>query len=188
MWCFYHFDFEMCFATQRRTLFRHLNFQNWPEDVVLLVSLGHVLCAATARTCSTSQLPKVARTCGVFTILTWKCASCHNCAHFFISHLPRWLRTCRFMEPSFPPYGATKHLKNTVFRDFSTTFSHTLIFFLLPFSSLASSLLSLSLSASSHLCRFICPCCLKFDFKTSVDYEHVDVPKVVMQCLTVFWL
>ena len=113
MWCFFHFDFEMCFATQRHTLFRHLNFQNWPEHVALLVSLGHVLCATTARTCScsTSQLPKVARTCGVFTILTWKCVSCRNGTHFFISHLPRWLRTCHFMEPSFPPYGATKHLK-----------------------------------------------------------------------------
>ena len=29
MWCFAHFDFEMCFAPQRRALFRHLNFQKW---------------------------------------------------------------------------------------------------------------------------------------------------------------
>jgi len=27
--CFVHFDFEMCFAPQRRTLFRHLDFQKW---------------------------------------------------------------------------------------------------------------------------------------------------------------
>ena len=27
--CFVHFDFEMCFAPQRRALFRHLNFQRW---------------------------------------------------------------------------------------------------------------------------------------------------------------
>ena len=26
MWCFVHFDFETCFAPQRRALFRHLNF------------------------------------------------------------------------------------------------------------------------------------------------------------------
>ena len=26
MWCFSHFDFEMCFAPQWRALFRHLNF------------------------------------------------------------------------------------------------------------------------------------------------------------------
>ena len=31
MWCFVHFDFEMCFAPQRRALFRHLNFQKWSE-------------------------------------------------------------------------------------------------------------------------------------------------------------
>ena len=27
--CFIHFDFEICFAPQRRALFRHLNFQKW---------------------------------------------------------------------------------------------------------------------------------------------------------------
>ena len=27
--CFVHFDFEMCFAPQRRSLFRHLNCQKW---------------------------------------------------------------------------------------------------------------------------------------------------------------
>ena len=27
MMCFVHFDFDMCFALQRRALFRHLNFQ-----------------------------------------------------------------------------------------------------------------------------------------------------------------
>ena len=34
MWCFVHFDFEMCFAPQRRALFRHLNFQKWRKHVV----------------------------------------------------------------------------------------------------------------------------------------------------------
>ena len=29
--CFVHFDFEICFAPQRRALFRHLNFQKWSE-------------------------------------------------------------------------------------------------------------------------------------------------------------
>ena len=33
MVCFVHFDFEMCFAPQRRALFRHLNFQKWSEHV-----------------------------------------------------------------------------------------------------------------------------------------------------------
>ena len=35
MVCFVHFDFKMCFAPQRRALFRHLNFQKWSENGVL---------------------------------------------------------------------------------------------------------------------------------------------------------
>ena len=46
--CFVHFDFEMCFAPQRRALCRHLSFQKWSEHV---------------------------RTCCVLYILTSKCAS-----------------------------------------------------------------------------------------------------------------
>ena len=53
MVCFVHFDFEMCFAPQRRAPF------------------------------STSQLPKVVREWCVLYILTWKCASRHNGVHFF---------------------------------------------------------------------------------------------------------
>ena len=34
MVCFVHFHFEMCFAPQRRALFRHLNFQKWSEPLV----------------------------------------------------------------------------------------------------------------------------------------------------------
>ena len=107
----------MCFAPQRRALF-------W-----------------------TSQLPKVVRRWGVLYILTWKFASRHNGVQLFISHLPRWLRTCRFSEPTFRPSGAPNHWKNTVFRDFPT-FSRICICFLLT---LLSSDLSL-LSASSLLC------------------------------------
>ena len=88
--CFVHFDFNMCFAPQRRAHFRHLNFQKLSEAGVFLY------------------------------ILTWKCASRHNGVQFFISHLARWLRTRRFSEPTFRPSGATNHWKNTVFRDFPT--------------------------------------------------------------------
>ena len=86
--CFAHFDFKMCFAPQRRALFRHLNFQ------------------------------KRSRSSSVLSILTWKCASRHNGVHFFMSHLASWLRTRRFSEPTFRPSGATNHWKNTVNRDF----------------------------------------------------------------------
>ena len=89
-WCFVHFDLEMCFAPQRRALFRHLNFKKW--------SGPGVFC----------------------TFLTWKCASRHNGVQFFISHPASWLRTRRFSEPTFRLSGATNHWKNTVFRDFPT--------------------------------------------------------------------
>ena len=57
---FYTFDLEMCFAPQRRALFRHLNFQKWSENGVFCTFwLGNVLRATTACTFSTSQLPKV---------------------------------------------------------------------------------------------------------------------------------
>ena len=134
MVCFIHFHFEMCFAPQRRALFRHLNFQKWSDpEVFCTFWLGNVLRATTACTFSTSQLPKVVRFWGVLYILTWKCASRHNGVQFFISHLASWLRTHRFSEPTFRPSGATIHWKNTVFRDFPT-FSPICIFFLLTLS------------------------------------------------------
>ena len=100
----------------------------------------HVLCATTACTFSTSQLPKVVRSWGVLYILTSKCASRHNGVQFFISHLASWLRTRRFSEHTFRPCGATIRWKNTVFRDFPT-FSPICIFFLLTLSLLRFSLL-----------------------------------------------
>ena len=54
--------FDMCFAPQRHTLFRHVNFQKWSKHGVLCTFwLGHVLRATAACTFSTSQLPKVLR-------------------------------------------------------------------------------------------------------------------------------
>ena len=84
MWCFAHFDLEMCFAPQRRALFPHDNFQKWSEaEVFYTFWLGNVLRATTACTFSTSQLPKVVRQWCALYILTWKCASRHNGVHFF---------------------------------------------------------------------------------------------------------
>ena len=157
----------MCFAPQRRALFRHLTCQKWSERAVFctfwlenvlrtttactfstskLFWLGNVLRATTACTFSTSQLPKVVRSWCVLYILTSKCASCHNGMQFVISPLARWLRTRRFSEPTFRPSGATNHWKNTVNRDFPT-FSRICIFFLLTLSLLWPSLFC----DSSHL-------------------------------------
>ena len=55
MVCFVHFDLEMCFAPQRRALFRHLNFQKWSGPGVFCTFwLGNVLRATTA--CNFSSL------------------------------------------------------------------------------------------------------------------------------------
>ena len=73
----------MCFAPQRRALFRDLNFQKWSEPLLLVTcSLPNVLRATRACTFWTSQLPKVVRHWGVLYILTSKCASRHNGVHF----------------------------------------------------------------------------------------------------------
>ena len=57
--CFVHFDFDMCFVPQRRTLFRHLNFQKWSENGVFCTfCLGNVLRATAA--CNFSSLIWVA--------------------------------------------------------------------------------------------------------------------------------
>ena len=56
--CFVHFDLEMCFAPQRRALFRHLNFQKWSEPGVFCTFwLGNVLRATTACTFSSLIWP-----------------------------------------------------------------------------------------------------------------------------------
>ena len=119
MWCFVHFDLEMCFAPQWRALFRHLNFQKWSDNGVLCTFwLGNVLRATTACTFSTSQLPKVVRTCCVLYILTWKCASRHNGVHFIdiatSKSGPNLLRFVHFdFEMCFPPQRrATFHLSS----------------------------------------------------------------------------
>ena len=53
--CFAHFDLQMCFAPQRRALFRHLNCQKCSETQVFCTFwLGNVLRATTA--CNFSSL------------------------------------------------------------------------------------------------------------------------------------
>ena len=69
-----------CFAPQRCTLFRHLNFQKCSDHGVFCTFwLGNVLRATTtACTFSTYQLPKVVWDRQFFTLLTSKCASRHS--------------------------------------------------------------------------------------------------------------
>ena len=71
---------------------RHLNFQKWSEPLVFCTFwLRNVLRATTTCTFSTSEPPKVARTCGVLYILTWKCASRH--ALFRHRNFQKWFDT-----------------------------------------------------------------------------------------------
>ena len=74
----------MCFAPQRRALFRHLNFQKWSDN-------GVALCILTWKCASRHNgvhffnisTSKVVREWCVLYIFTSKCASRHNGVHFF---------------------------------------------------------------------------------------------------------
>ena len=109
--CFVHFDLEMCFAPQRRALFRHLSFQKWSENGVFCTFWLRSVLRATAA-CN-------------FSSLIWPAGSA-----------PAALASLLFFRPS----GARNHWKNTVFRDFPT-FSRICIFFPLTPSLLLFSLL-----------------------------------------------
>ena len=81
------FDFGMCFAPQRRALFRHLTFQKWPQACVFCAfCLRNVLPATTACTFSTSKSgPNLCVLC----ILTWKILEmCFALQRRAMFHLP----------------------------------------------------------------------------------------------------
>ena len=155
----------MCFAPQRRALFRHRNLQKWSGPGLFRTFwLRNVLPATTACTFSTSQLLKVARSWCVLYILTWKCASRHNGVQFFISHLARWLRARRFSKPTFRPSGAPNHWKKHSVSRLSYLFAHLRLLSSETFSFFFSSLLFSSLLWLFPSLLFICPYCRKFEF------------------------
>ena len=155
---------QNCFVFDVVTLFRHLNFQKWSErEVFLAFSLANVFRAKTACTFSTSQLPKVVRTWGVFSFFTCKCASRHNSVHFFISHLARWLRTRRLASLLFDPPEPQIIGKHSVSR-LSYLFAHLDLLSSDSFSSLIFSLLLFSSLWLFPSLLLICPYCRKFDF------------------------
>ena len=152
--CFVHFDFQMCFAPQRRALFRHRNI---------------------------SQRQKVLWPRQFLTLLTWKRASRHNGVQFFISHLASWLRTRRFSEPTFRPSGATNHWKNTSVSRLSYLFAHLDFFSSEAFSFWSSSLLfsSLTLPISAFHLSILLEVWLQ---KTSFDNTtHQKLPKYMIE-------
>ena len=111
----------MCFAPQRRALFRHLNLQKCSErEVFLAFSLTHVLRATTACTCSS---------------LIWPDGSA-----------PVALAGLLFDPPEPQIMG-----KNTVFRDFLTFSRTCIFFLVTLSLLLSSLFYSSLLSDSSHL-------------------------------------
>ena len=100
--CFVHFDFKMCFAPQRRALFRHLNFQKWSENGVFCTFwLGNVLRATRACTFSTSRLPKVVRD--------------RQFPHFWLRNVLRATTACNFSSLIWPAGSAPAALASLLF-------------------------------------------------------------------------
>ena len=88
------FDFEMCFALQRRALFRHLSYQKWSEPGMFCTFwLRNVLRATTTCTFSTSQLPKVVGTWCVLYILLEMCFAPQQRALFRHLNFQKWSDT-----------------------------------------------------------------------------------------------
>ena len=99
-WCFAHFDLQMRFAPQWRTIFPDPNCENRSRtEVFCTFWLANVLRATVAYHFSGSELPKLPRDSGVLCILTCKCASRHSGVPFLICLLNSYLRTRRFSEP-----------------------------------------------------------------------------------------
>ena len=136
MVCFVHFDLEMCFAPQRRALFRHLNFQKWSDAGVFCTFwLGNVLRATTACTFFDISTSKKWSENGVFcTFWLPNVLRATTACTFFISHLASWLRTRRFSEPTFSTLRSPKSLEKTqcfaTFLPFRTSASSFFLLFL----------------------------------------------------------
>ena len=159
----------MCFAPQRRALCPHRNLQKRSDHGVFCTFwLRNVLRATTACIFSTSQLPKVVRTPGVFNILTSKCASRHNGVHFFdiatskcgpilrffctfwLGNVLRATTACNFSSLIWPAGSAPAALASLLFDPEPQIIGKTQCFAtLLPFRASASSFFLLFLFYSS---------------------------------------
>ena len=162
----------MCFAPQRRTFFARLNCQKCSGAEAVCTYLDNHNAVRFFNISTSQSGPNMwwfyhfnfdmcfaPQRCARFWHLhVQKCSDTEvllafwlpNMLHatgvqFFICHLPKWLRTRRFCEPTFR-IGKTQCLATS-----------------LPFRALRSSTAFL-FSDSSHLCFSICPYCQKFDF------------------------
>ena len=110
----------MCFAPQRRALFRHLNFQQWSGlGVFYTFWLRSVFRATTACTFSTSQVLQIhTKPPRLRFFVRFQFDMCFAPQRRAIFHLS---------SGQLAPHPLTSH--SLMFRDFPT-FSHTWIFFL----------------------------------------------------------
>ena len=151
--CFVHFDLEMCFAPQRRALFRHLNFQKRSDtEVFCTFWLGNVLRATTACTFSTSQLPKVVRECVFCT--------------FSLRNVLRATTACNFSSLIWPAGSAPAALASllSTHRSHKSLEKHRCFATFLPFRASASSFFWSCLFWLFSPLLFNCPYCRKFHF------------------------
>ena len=183
-WNCYKTFFEMCFAPQRRALFRHLNFQERSERGVLCTFwLRHVLSATKACTFSTSQLPKVFWNVECFSFSLANVLRAATACTFSTSQLLNVLRSwgvlyiltwkcasrhngVQLVISHLTTWLRTRRFSKPTFWPLSSPLlSSSLLFSSLLFSSLLfSSLLFSSLLWLVPPLLFMCPYCRKFDF------------------------
>ena len=131
LWRFVHFDFQMCFAPQRRAIFLHQNFKKCSDTARFFAFLlPKALFATVACHFPGSQLQKWLRQCGVLCILIYKCASRHSAVPFFTCLRNSYLRAHRCSEATFQTSESTNHGKNTANSDVPNI-SHAFTCFLL---------------------------------------------------------
>ena len=175
LWCFPHFDLQICFSPQRRAIFEHRNVQNGSAPVVFCAFwLANVLRATAA--CHFSPV-------------------CQN------SHL----RTRRFSEATFRTSATTNHWKNTAIRDFTNIFracwtpcywlctpvdllapdsTHMLIFLLLTWL-LCDSSLQLYILSEVRLLNFLrisYPDCTTVNLKDATNSNCLRLELVPQEC------
>ena len=142
--CFGHFDLEMCFAPQRHSLLRHLNFQKWSGTVSFWhFWFGNVLRATTA--CN-------------FSFLTWPAGSA-----------PAALASLLFDPPE--PQSLEKHIESRLSYLFAHLhLLSSLIFSLLFFSSLT---LPASAFPTVHIVGSFTSKLLSI-IKFNLDYDRIE--------------
>ena len=86
--CFIHVDFEMCFAPQRRALFRHRNFQKWSDTEVLYIL--------------TSKCASRHNGMRFFDIATSKSGPILRCFTFWLRNVLRATTACAFSTSQLP--------------------------------------------------------------------------------------